>query len=89
MNLELGDALQFITTSTPKFIKNNQGKIIKIVPEKSTAILGKERLPAGFTGGTYEELLMQYPDFIKHKNAYAVKAFAGYNLINIGTISME
>ncbi len=89
MNLELDGKLQFITTSTPKFIKNNQGKVIKIVPEKSTAILGKERLPAGFTEGTYEELLTQYPDFIKHKNAYAVKAFAGYNFVNIGTVPME
>lgn len=89
INLELKNALPIISSSTPKFITNTQGKIIKIIPEQSRAVLGKERLPQGFIQWSYNELLTQYPKFIKNKDAYAVKVFAGYNFINIGTISME
>lgn len=89
INLVLKNQLQFIASWTPKFIKDSQGKIVKIIPEKSRAILWKERLPEWFTEWTYEDLLREYPEFIKHKDAYAVKAFSWYNFVNIGDIPME
>ncbi|MFA6256093.1 MAG: hypothetical protein WC606_02815 [Candidatus Absconditabacterales bacterium] len=89
INLVLDEKLQFITVGTPKFVKDDEGKVIKIIPEKSRAVLGKERLPVGFAAGSYQELLDAYPEFFKHKDAYAVKSFAGYNFINIGNVSME
>lgn len=89
INLVLNWKLQFITSGTPKFIKNSQGKIIKILPEKSWAVLGKERLPSWFTQWSYEDLLRDYPHFSKHKDAYAVKAFAWYNFLNIWDIPMQ
>lgn len=89
INLVLKQQLQFITSGTPKFIKDAQRNIVKIIPEKSWAVLWKERLPEWFTEWTYQDLLRQFPDFVKHKDAYAVKAFAWYNFINIGDIPME
>lgn len=100
INLVLKNQLPFIISGTPKFIKNAQGKIIKIFPEKSRAVLGKERLPKWFTEGTYDDIVRDYPDFLYSKtkksdneeatnDAYAVKAFEWYNFINIGDIPME
>ncbi|MCX6823881.1 MAG: hypothetical protein NT085_02045 [candidate division SR1 bacterium] len=100
INLVLHNQLQFVTSGTPKFIKNAQGKVVKIIPEKSRAVLGKERLPKGFTEGTYDDIVRDYPNFLYGKtkksddeeatnDAYAVKAFEGYNFLNIGDIPME
>lgn len=89
INLELGWSLPFLPSGAITFIKTMQGKIIKIVPEQSWAVVGKDRLPAWFTSWSYQELVEKYPDFMTHKNAYTVKAFAGYNFINMGNVLME
>ena len=81
IDLEVKGELLYVLEGTPKFIKTKKGKIIKIIPEESYAIIGKERLPEGFVAGTYDELVSRYPDFLKKKKngkdlAYAVKKFA-------------
>lgn len=89
INLVLKGQLPFVISGSPKFIKNAHGDVIKIVPEKSRAILGKERLPQWFTTGSTQELIEAYPDFLAHKNAYAVNLFLWYNFINMGDIHMD
>lgn len=89
-NLVLKWELPFFTTTQAKFIKNKKWKVIKVIPNKSIAVIWKERLPDWFEKGSYQDLLDNYPEFFKnYQDAYAVRAFEDYNFINMWDIQME
>ncbi len=90
MKLDICWSLQYLSQGIPKFIKDTEGKVIKIIPQESLVILGKDRLPIWFTQWSYEEIKNTYPDFFSSKKkAGVVKKFEWYNFVRADDVFLE